>query len=147
MGTPTALAHAVALDYAQLESREAPPITQIVHGPITFVAHCERHGMPFFGKAYVGYVPTSERIGASALRQMVKRAARQGESTLDQRIASMLQMVVHPAGVASIIRTSHDCGGPTLLEEAAARSFAGWHGRYRADRSLRAEFLALCRTA
>ena len=137
----------MSLEVAQLESREAPPLTQIVHGPITFVAHCQRHGMPFFGKAYVGYVPTSERIGPSALRQMVKRAARRGESTLDEQIASMLQVVVHPAGVASIIRTSHDCAGPALLEEAAARSVAGWHGRYKGDRSLRAEFLELCRQA
>ncbi len=137
----------MSLEVAQLESREAPPLTQIVHGPITFVAHCERHGMPFFGKAYVGYVPTNERIGTSALRQMVKRAARHGETALDTQIASMLQVVVHPAGVASIIRTSHDCGGPALLEEAADRSLAGWHGRYKADRSLRAEFLALCRQA
>lgn len=134
----------MSLDLAQLESREAPPLGQIVHGPITFVAHCERHGMPFFGKAYVGYVPTSERIGPSALRQMVKRAARHGEISLDTQIASMLQVVVHPAGVASIIRTSHDCAGPALLEGAADRSQNAWHGRYRTDRLLRAEFLALC---
>ena len=137
----------MSLEIAQLESRGAPPQRQIVHGPITFVAHCERHGMPFFGKAYVGYVPTSERIGPSALRQMVKRAARQGESALDAQITSMLQVVAHPAGIASIIRTSHDCVGPSLLEEAAHRSLTAWHGRYKADRSLRAEFLALCRQA
>lgn len=137
----------MSLDIAQLESREAPPLTQIVHGPITFVAHCERHGMPFFGKAYVGYVPTSERIGPSALRQMVKRAARQGESALDAQITSMLQVVAHPAGIASMIRTSHDCVGPHLLEEAAHQSLTAWHGRYKTDRSLRAEFLALCRQA
>ncbi len=134
-------------EIAQLESRDAPPLRQIVHGPITFVAHCERHGMPFFGKAYVGYVPTSERIGPSALRQMVKRAARHGEGTLDRQIASMLQVVVRPAGVASVIRTSHDCAGPLLLDGAADQSLTAWHGRYKADRSLRAEFLALCRQA
>ena len=101
--------------------------------------------MPYFGKAYVGYVPTSERIGPSALRQMVRRAARYGESTLDQQIARMLQVVIHPAGIASVIRTSHDCVGAHLLEEATDRSLTAWHGRYEADRSLRAEFLALCR--
>ena len=137
----------MSLEIAQLESREAPPLRQIVQGPITFVAHCLRHGMPFFGKAYVGYVPTSERIGPSALRQIVKRAARHGERTLDQQIAAMLQLAVHPAGVASVIRASHDCAGPLLLEEAEGRNLTAWHGRYKADRSLRAEFLALCRQA
>jgi GTP cyclohydrolase I len=137
----------MTLSLAQIASREAPPLAQIVHGPITFVAHCERHGMPFFGKAYVGYVPTSERIGSSALRQMVKQAARHGETSLDQQIATMLQVVVHPAGVASVIRTSHDCVGPRLIEEAGGRSVTAWHGRYKADRSLRAEFLSLCQPA
>ena len=137
----------MTLAVAQIASREAPPLGQIVHGPITFVAHCERHGVPFFGKAHIGYVPASERIGPSALRQMVKQAARHGETTLGQQIASMLQVVVRPAGVASVIRTSHDCVGPRLIEEPGGRSSTAWHGRYRADRSLRAEFLSLCHSA
>lgn len=137
----------MTLAVAQIASREAPPLGQIVHGPITFVAHCERHGMPFFGKAYIGYVPTSERIGPSALRQMVKQAARHGETSIERQIASMLEVVVRPAGVASVIRTSHDCAGPRLLEEPGGRSTTAWHGRYKADRSLRAEFLSLCHGA
>lgn len=133
----------MALEIAFPLSREVPPEDQIIHGPITFVAHCERHGLPYFGKAYVGYVPTSERIGPSALRQMVKRAARRGEASLEKQIASMLQMWVHPAGIASVVRTSHDCVGPRLLDDEGARSTA-WLGRYRADPALRDEFLARC---
>ena len=137
----------MTLAVAQIASREAPPLRQIVHGPITFVAHCARHGMPYFGKAYVGYLPTTERIGPSALRQMVKQAARLGETDLERQIASMLDVVVRPAGVASVIRTSHDCVGPRLIEDPDGRSTTSWHGRYKADRSLRAEFLSLCRQA
>jgi GTP cyclohydrolase I len=133
----------MAIQLAVPISREVPPDQQIVHGPITFVAHCERHGLPYFGKAYVGYVPTSERVGPSALRQMVKRAALRGEAALEKQIAEMLQVWVHPAGIASVIRTSHDCAGPRLLDESGLRSTA-WTGRYRADRTLRDEFLARC---
>jgi len=118
--------------------RELPPISQVVHGPITFVAHCSRDGMPFFGQAYVGYVPTSDRLGASLLRRMVHQAAR--------RFAAMLQVCVHPAGVALAVQTSHDCAGPRLIDDVG-RSHTAWRGRYRADRSLRAEFLARCRAA
>jgi len=125
-------------------TREVPPEDQIVHGPITFVAHCERHGMPYFGKAYVGYVPTSERIGPSALRQMVKRAALRGEGSLEREIASMLQVWVRPAGIASVVRSSHDCVGPRLIDDGGARLSSSYTGRYRADRALRDEFLARC---
>ncbi|MGH9072333.1 MAG: GTP cyclohydrolase I, partial [Acidimicrobiales bacterium] len=31
-------------------------ISQVVEGPISFFSLCEHHGLPFFGKAYVGYV-------------------------------------------------------------------------------------------
>ena len=133
----------MTLHLAQAAFREAPPLTQVVHGPFTFVAHCERDGLPFFGNAFVGYVPTGERLGPSTLRRMVKQAARHGERSLVAQIASMLQVCVHPAGVALLIRTGHDCVGPRLLDEAAGRRTTSWHGRYRADRALRAEFLAM----
>lgn len=133
----------MAIQLAVPIPREVPPDQQIVHGPITFVAHCERHGLPYFGKAYVGYVPTSERIGPSALRQMVKRAALRGEAAVEKQIAAMLQMWVRPAGIAAVVRTSHDCAGPRLLDEGGVRSTT-WTGRYRADRALRDEFLARC---
>ena len=34
-----------------------------------------------------------------------------------------------------------------LIEEPGGRSTTAWHGRYKADRSLRAEFLSLCQQA
>jgi GTP cyclohydrolase I len=120
-----------------------PPSRQIVHGPITFVSHCVRHGLPFFGRAYVGYVPTSERLAPATLRRMVLQAARHGEGSLESKLGSMLQVCIKPAGVALVTRSSHDCIGPRLLEGEGARR-STWLGRYRADRSLRTEFLALC---
>ncbi len=128
----------------QLAPREIPPLQQIVHGPITFVSHCERHGMPYFGRAYVGYVPTSERLGPAMLRRMVLQAARRGEDRLQRELAAMLQVCVRPAGVALVVRSAHDCTGPRLLDDAGGERTASWRGRYRTDRQLRAEFLARC---
>jgi GTP cyclohydrolase I len=133
----------VTLSVAQTVVREAPPLSQVVLGPITFVAHCERHGIPYFGQAIVGYVPTSERLGASTLRRMVQRAARYGETAFPRELVAMLQVCIKPAGVALDIRTGHECAGPHLIDESQRRS-AAWHGRYRGDARLRAEFLARC---
>jgi len=127
----------------QTSFKPIPPDEQIVLGPITYVSHCVRHGLPFFGRAYVGYVPTSERLAPATLRRMVQQAARHGEGALETKLGSMLQVCIKPAGVALVTRSSHDCTGPRLLEGDAARR-STWHGRYRADRSLRTEFLALC---
>jgi GTP cyclohydrolase IA len=127
----------------QIAFESIPPSQQIVHGPITYVSHCARHGLPFFGRAYVGYVPTSERLAAATLRRMVQQAARHGEGALEAKIGSMLQVCIKPAGVALVTRSSHDCIGPRLLDGEGGRR-STWSGRYRADRSLRTEFLALC---
>jgi GTP cyclohydrolase I len=144
----------MALDLAR-QLRSAPPAAapqeirpnaQIVHGPITFVAHCSRDGMPYFGQAFVGYVPTSTRIGSSMLQRMVHQAARRGEAELDGEIAAIIQLSVHPEGIALAVTSSHDCVGPRLIDDVG-RSHTAWRGRYRADRSLRAEFLARCRAA
>ena len=136
----------MTLSVAQAVVREAPPFVHEVHGPITFVAHCERHGIPFFGQAFVGYVPTSERVGTTTLRRMVQRAARHGETGMADELTSMLQVVAKPAGVALFVRTTHDCAGPRLLDEAGMRGETTWRGRYRGDQMLRAAFLRRCRT-
>ncbi len=129
---------------AQAAAREAPPLRQVVHGPFAFVAHCERHGMPFFGRVFVGYVPTAERIGPCTVRRMVQQAARHGEHELERQLASMLQVCIKPAGVALAVQSSHRCAGPVLLEADGGRRSTTWYGRYRADQGLRAEFLARC---
>ncbi|HET7700282.1 MAG TPA: GTP cyclohydrolase I [Candidatus Limnocylindria bacterium] len=121
-----------------------PPSTQVVQGPITFVAHCDRHGIPFFGTAFVGYVPAGAQVGPATLRRMVKQAARYGEAAFARRLAAMLEVCVRPAGIAVAIQSSHDCAGPRLLAEPDPAARASWHGRYRTDRRLRADFLARC---
>ena len=135
----------MTLNLAQAALREAPPLSQVVFGPITFVAHCERHGIPYFGRVHVGYVPTAEHLCESTVRRMVQRAARYGETALPRQLVAMLEVCVKPEGVALDIETLHDCAGPCLLDEAGARHVASWHGRYRRDPQLRAEFLARCR--
>lgn len=128
----------------QLAPREIPPLQQIVHGPITFVSHCGKYGVVYFGTAYLGYVPTSERLGPAMLRRMVLRAARHGEDRFERELGTMLQVSVRPAGVALWVRSAHDCSGPRLLDDDGDDRSASWRGRYKADARLRAEFLALC---
>lgn len=134
----------VTLNVAQAAFREAPPLDQVVCGPITFVAHCDRQGIPFFGRAFVGYMPSGERLADTTLRRMVQSAARTGEDALERQLAQMLEMWAKPFGVAVIVRTPHECAGPQLLAEGGDHEVALWRGRYRSDRRLRSDFLARC---
>src|SRR4051794_6458849 len=53
-----------------------PGHDQIVEGPISFYALCEHHALPFYGKAYVGYLAGEEIIGISKLTRLVRVYAR-----------------------------------------------------------------------
>lgn len=134
----------VTLQFAEAAFREAPPPDQIVAGPITFVAHCDHQGNPFFGRAYVGYIPSGDRVADTTLRRMVQRAARRGEDALERELARMLGVWTRPLGIAVVMRTAHECAGPQLLADGGDREVAFWRGRYRNDRSLRSAFLARC---
>ena len=47
--------------------------SQIVEGPISFYALCEHHTLPFYGRAYVGYLTGGEMIGISKLTLCVPK--------------------------------------------------------------------------
>lgn len=127
---------------------EAPPLDQVVQGPITFHALCEHHALPFIGRAYVGYVPTREIIGISKLTRIVRQSSRRFrvQERLAEEIAAIVEMVVRPLGVAACIETSHLCTLMRGTREAAAKTRTTvWHGRYESHAPLRSDFLALCR--
>ena len=47
-------------------------ISQVIEGPISFFALCEHHALPFYGKAYVGYIAHENIIGISKLTRLVR---------------------------------------------------------------------------
>ena len=51
-------------------------LAQVVEGPIPFVGLCEHHVLPFFGRAYVGYVAHDQIIGISKLTRLVRVVTR-----------------------------------------------------------------------
>src|SRR6185436_5886241 len=47
-------------------------LSQVLEGPIPFFALCEHHALPFYGKAYVGYIAHENIIGISKLTRLVR---------------------------------------------------------------------------
>lgn len=83
----------------------------IMVGPITFYTFCAHHVLPFFGHAYVAYVPEDTVCGLSKLVRTVKHLSR-GLSTqedLTSDIAEYLQLHLNPLGVAVVMRARHLC--------------------------------------
>ena len=78
---------------------------------IAFNSHCEHHMMPFFGKAHVAYVPTDRVVGISKLARLVDVYARrlQTQEHLTSQVATAIDEILKPRGVAVLIEAEHMC--------------------------------------
>ena len=74
-------------------------------------SHCEHHIAPFVGVAHVAYVPNRRVVGLSKLARVVDIFARrlQVQESLTAQIATTIQDVLVPKGVAVMIRATHQC--------------------------------------
>jgi GTP cyclohydrolase I len=78
---------------------------------IGFTSHCEHHMMPFYGKAHVAYRPVERVVGLSKLARLVDVYARrlQTQEQLTSQVASAIENVLKPHGVAVLIEAEHTC--------------------------------------
>jgi GTP cyclohydrolase I len=78
---------------------------------IGFTSHCEHHMMPFYGKAHVAYRPVERVVGLSKLARLVDVYARrlQTQEKLTSQIATAIDEVLKPRGVAVLLEAEHTC--------------------------------------
>lgn len=120
---------------------------QVVEGPIPFAALCEHHALPFFGRAWIGYVADERLIGLSKLTRVVRQFSRR--FTMQERVgreaAACLDAIVQARGVAVRIEAAHLCTRMRGVRESEAMTVSTtWRGAYERSESLRREFLQLC---
>ena len=78
---------------------------------VEFYSLCEHHLLPFFGHAHIAYLPDRCIVGLSKIPQIVNVFARrlQVQERLTEEIASALQAVLKPRGVACLMEARHLC--------------------------------------
>ena len=76
---------------------------------ITFNSACEHHMMPFTGKAHVAYMPVDKVVGLSKLARLVDVYARrlQTQEHMNSQIATAIEEILKPRGVAVMIEAEH----------------------------------------
>ena len=117
-------------------------LSQVIEGPIQLFSLCEHHALPFFGRAYVGYIAHKRIIGISKLTRLVRLFARRFtvQERLGEQIADTLVELIAPRGVAVYLEASHLCTRMRGVEEHSATVTTFWRGAF-ADAALRQEFL------
>jgi GTP cyclohydrolase IA len=122
-------------------------LSQVIEGPITFFSLCEHHALPFFGRAYVGYIPHEHIFGISKLNRLVHLYAMRFavQERIGRQIADTLDLVLQPHGVAVYLEAHHLCVEMRgVREQAPTTRTTHWRGNYEKDPALREEFLAAC---
>ena len=121
-------------------------LAQIIEGPIPFHALCEHHALPFFGRAYVGYVAHDQIIGISKLTRLVRVLTRRFgvQERMTHQIAGALTELLGAHGVAVYMEADHLCTQMRgVYENNATTRTTAYRGVYEKDPDLRAEFFTV----
>lgn len=119
----------------------------ITLAPIPFYTLCAHHVVPFFGHAYISYIPNDRIAGLSKFARAVKYQAKGFwvQETLTKAIADMIEDELAPTGVGVVLKAEHMCMAMRGVETAGvATTTSAMRGVY-ADhtKTAKAEFMGL----
>jgi GTP cyclohydrolase I len=113
---------------------------------IRFESHCEHHLAPIIGKAHVAYLPTNRVVGISKLARVVEAFSRrlQVQEKLTAQIATAIDKVLKPKGVAVVIEGAHQCMTTRGVHKPGVTMVtSSMLGEFRKNPLTRREFLTI----
>lgn len=111
---------------------------------IPFRSCCEHHMAPITGIAHISYLPAGRVVGLSKLARVVDCVARrlQIQERMTVQIASVIDEVLQPRGVAVVIEASHACmSSRGVHKHGVATRTSRMLGAFKQNAELRREFL------
>jgi GTP cyclohydrolase I len=116
---------------------------------INFNSACEHHMMPFTGVAHVAYMPVDKVVGLSKLARLVDVYARrlQTQEHMNSQIATAIEEILKPRGVAVMIEAEHTCMSLRGVEKPGALTVTTqFRGAFRDDPNEQLRFISMVRT-
>jgi GTP cyclohydrolase I len=113
---------------------------------IDFASLCEHHILPFIGKCHVAYMPDKKIVGLSKIPRLVEMFSRrlQVQERLTTQIASTINDVLQPRGVAVVMEGLHLCMVMRGVEKQNSKAItSAMLGAFRDRPETRAEFMEL----
>ena len=116
---------------------------------IDFASVCEHHILPFIGKCHVAYMPDKKIVGLSKIPRLVEMFCRrlQVQERLTTQIATTINDVLQPRGVAVVMEALHLCMVMRGVEKQNSKAItSAMLGSFRNRPETRAEFMELIKT-
>ena len=117
----------------------------VVLRDIRFESHCEHHMAPIIGRVHIGYIPRNRVVGISKLARLVEVFSRrlQIQEKMTAEIASCLDAVLKPHGVAVVTEATHQCMTTRGVHKTGVSMVTSrMLGVFRDQAETRQEFLA-----
>ena len=88
-----------------------PGSEMVIVGPISYSSLCAHHVIPFFGSAWVAYIPEERIAGLSKLVRTVHWFSKGlwTQEELTSAISTFLEKKLEPKGVAVLMKGEHLC--------------------------------------
>jgi GTP cyclohydrolase I len=115
---------------------------------ISFNSACEHHMMPFTGKAHIAYMPIDKVVGLSKLARLVDVYGRrlQTQEHMTAQIATAIDEILKPRGVAVMLEAEHTCMSQRGVEKPGSTTVTTqFRGAFRDDPNDQLRFLASVR--
>jgi GTP cyclohydrolase IA len=116
----------------------------VVLRDIRFESHCEHHLAPVIGRVHIGYLPRNRVVGISKLARLVDVFARrlQIQEKMTAEIASCVDTVLKPHGVAVVTEGTHQCMTTRGVHKSGVTMVTSrMVGVFRTNAETRQEFL------
>ena len=83
----------------------------VIEKDISFYSVCEHHLLPFYGNAYIAYIPDGKVVGLSKLARTVEAFAKrpQIQEQMTAQIADNIMKYLKPKGVIVLLEAEHMC--------------------------------------
>ena len=107
---------------------------------------CEHHMLPFFGKAYIAYIPNGHIVGLSKIPRVVDAFSRrlQVQERLTNEIRDCIEETLNPKGVAVVIEAKHLCMQMRgVQKQNSVTTTSAFSGAFMESEKTRAEFMNL----
>src|SRR3954465_13884856 len=115
---------------------------------IAFHSHCEHHMMPFMGKAHIAYKPVERVVGLSKLARLVDVYARrlQTQEHMTSQIATAIEEILNPRGVAVMLEAEHMCMSVRGVEKPGSSTITTqFTGSFRDNLDDQVRFITMVR--
>ena len=112
---------------------------------IRLESHCEHHIVPILGTAHIGYIPNKRVVGIRKLARIVDVFGKrlQTQEKMTSQIATTIENVLNPKGVAVVIDAGHQCMSTRGVHKTESSTVtSSMKGVFKENQVTRNEFLS-----